>query len=240
MWVPVSEDISTTEYISRTDYKEPTTIGEFQTDIYGNITGCTYDAVEANLERANCEDMDVDGTLELSDFESELTSMYAKMTESVNKYDGFYVGRFETSMNGTNPQSKRSTFSFSSGSGELIESATAAEGSANTWYGLYALNKRYKTSSVTGSMIWGIQYDKMISWMGSAAETTISGYNTSRRCGTAPDDVIKNVYDLYGNSYEWTLEAYLHLTGFRGYRGGCFLPGNSPISRKRQRSDEYQ
>ena len=56
--------------------------------------------------------------------------------------------------------------------------------------------------------------------MGSLAYTTISGYNNdnNRTCGTAPDDVIKNVYDLYGNSYEWTLEA--NTDRLRVNRGG--------------------
>ena len=214
--MPVAEDISTTEYISGTNYKEPTTI----TGNYG--TDC--DALSSSLTMAECEDIDGNGIIELSDFEAELKNNYKAMAESVNKYDGFYVGRFETSMNGSNPQSKRST--YASGSGELIESATAA---GNTWYDLYALNKKYSTSSVQGSMIWGIQYDKMMSWMVDAANTTISGYNTNRTCGTAPDDVIKNVYDLYGNSSEWTVEAYD--TYYRVWRGGNYQGNVTPKSR---------
>ena len=204
MWVPVPDDISTTEYISRTDYKEPVTIGEIQTDSYGNITGYTFDAIEENLERANCEDIDLDGTLELSDFEAELTSMYAKMAESVNKYDGFYVGRFETSRNGTSPQSKRSSGTIYD---ETFIKTAYNSSTENDWYGLYALNKRYSTGSVQGSMIWGIQYDAMVTWMRDAKKSTISDFNRGGTCGTTPDDVLKNVYDIYGNCYEWTLEG---------------------------------
>ena len=116
------------------------------------------------------------------------------MAESVNKYDGFYVGRYETSRNGSNPQSKY-------GATTAYNSSTE-----NDWYGLYALNKKYKTSSVQGSMIWGIQYDKMMSWM-QGYTTNTKGYNTNRTCGTAPGDVIKNVFDLFGNSQEWTCLA---------------------------------
>ena len=157
------------------------------------------------------------------------------MAESVNKYDGFYVGRYETSRNGLNPQSKRST--AVSGSGEEIITAYNSS-TENDWYGLYALNKKYSTSSVQGSMIWGIQYDAMMTWMGDEANTTITEYNKERRCGTAENDVIKNVYDLYGNSWEWTLEA--DYTYGRAYRGGYSYSSSSPSYRSyRYPTDTY-
>lgn len=206
VWVPVNDTISIAGYTSGANYSEPSVLGEVGEDSYGNPT-YTLDAVEANLERANCVDSKADGTLEISEFETELRNMYSAMAESVNECDGFYVGRYETSRSGTSPQSK------SDGSITSVYN----DSKANDWYGQYALNKRYSTNSVQSSMIWGIQYDKMMNWMGSAAETTISGYNISRTCGKAPDDVIKNVYDLYGNSYEWTLEA--DGTNYRVRRG---------------------
>ena len=69
----------------------------------------------------------------------------------------------------------------------------------------------------------------MMDWMGAAANTTITEYNKERTCGTAPDDVIKNVYDLYGNSWEWTLEA--DSTYIRVYRGGSYDDSSSPSPR---------
>lgn len=222
VWVKVTDNISTTEYtvtINNITYIEP--------DVKTG-SGNQYDAVATNLQRAECVENpdDSDTVLTSADFEAELTSAYARMATSVNEYDGFYVGRFETSRNGANPQSKRS--SAASGSGQEIITAYNSS-TENDWYGLYALNKKYKTSSVTGSMIWGIQYDKMMSWMGSATDSTISGYNTNRTCGTAPGDVIKNVYDLYGNSFEWTLEG----AGESGRvpRGGLYSHGYSARNR---------
>lgn len=141
------------------------------------------------------------------------------MAESINKYDGFYVGRYETSRNGETPQSKRST--YASGSGELVVTAcnTSTE---SDWYGLYALNKRYSTTSVQGSMMWGIQYDKMMSWMGNSKTNITIGENRNMEntCGTAPNDVINNVYDIYGNSLEWTMTAWYEEMNSRVARSG--------------------
>ena len=214
VWVQVKEDISTTSYVVGNYRREP--------DVITGNDGKSYDAVATNLQRAECEDIDKDGTLEAEDFKAELTNSYKAMAESVNKYDGFYVGRYETSMNGTNPQSKYG-----------VTSATAAEDSANTWYGLYALNKGYNTSSVKSTMIWGIQYDKMMTWMGNDAtnfDTTKRNTDSQRRTGYVSTDVIRNVYDLGGNSFEGTLEA--ESTSSRGLRGGLFdANGLSPSNR---------
>lgn len=223
VWVPVREDINPNGYgLNTSSTREPDVVtGVIPSETLDSASGTSYDAVSSNLERAGCTvDLNDDGKVNGYDFKMQLTNEYKAMAESVNKYDGFYVGRYETSMNGTNPQSKASTAE------ETITSATAAADSANTWYGLYALNKKYNTSSVKSSMIWGSQYDAMMDWMEDAANTTKSGKNTNKTCGTAPDDLIKNVYDLYGNSYEWTLEA--NFNQYRIERGGDYLNDRSP------------
>ena len=85
---------------------------------------------------------------------------YNKMVRSVSNYGGFYVGRYEMSINDTskNAQSKY---------GET--SATAEKTSANQWYGLYNKAKTYAPenadSKVVSSMIWGSQWDAMLRWM---------------------------------------------------------------------------
>ena len=56
-------------------------------------------------------------------------------------------------------------------------------------------------------------------WMDEEAiNTTIEEKNTGVTTGTAPSDVINNVYDLYGGCYEYLLEA--NDTIYRGSRGG--------------------
>ena len=209
---------------SGTGYREPGVV----TKVYNSETKA-YDIDGADMDLTYLAkaglttDLTGDKQINEKDFEYQLQKEFNEMVASVAKYKGFYVGRYETSIKGAKPQSRASTQE------ETITSATADENSADTWYGLYKLNKEYTTSSVKSSMIWGSQYDAMMSWMGDAANTEILGYNTNRTCGTATGDVIRNVYDLYGNSFEWTLEA--NYTSSRVRRGGVYYRSYSPSSR---------
>lgn len=78
-------------------------------------------------------------------------------------------------------------------------------------------------------MIWGCQYDAMMRWMEIIDSSSIPGYNESLNPGKESADRIKNVYDLYGSTYEWTQEA--RDTKYRGLRGGLYGYGGSPSIR---------
>lgn len=157
---------------------------------------------------------------------------YDKMVKQVEKYHGFYVGRYEMSLNSEGEvQSK----------GEET-SANASESSANKWYGLYTKAKTYapdtqeNTKSVVSSMIWGSQYDAMMRWMqdnGVDVTSTDSSklQNAERNTGSTTGgksnkDVINNVYDILGNRFEWTQEATD--TYHRVLRGGSYDNASSP------------
>ncbi len=153
---------------------------------------------------------------------------YNKMVRSVSNYGGFYVGRYEMSINDTskNAQSKY---------GET--SATAEKTSANQWYGLYNKAKTYAPenadSKVVSSMIWGSQWDAMLRWMKNN-DIDVTGlipkdYNQTRITGGANKDKLNNVYDLLGNSIEFTQEAYT--TTYRTLRGGHYLFNSVPSYR---------
>ena len=70
----------------------------------------------------------------------------------------------------------------------------------------------------------------MMNWMaktGKAIGTKDdSKYNTAQTTGSKEEDIINNVFDLYGCHYEWTLEADTTYTRFRrgGYYGGSYPP----------------
>ena len=156
-----------------------------------------------------------------NDFKEALTDDFNSMAVSVNKYGGFYVGRYEMSL--AVDKTAQSKY------GETSSNAENAD--TETWYGLYARAKTYtnpaEKTSVKSSMIWGSQYDEMIIWMGDVANEIIQeGRNSNRITGTAENDVIKNVYDLHGNSREWTLEA--RNTHYRVFRGGYYYGSYSP------------
>ena len=143
---------------------------------------------------------------------------YNKMIESVKKYHGFYVGRYELGLEGTNPVSKKAE--------EGIETAAGNKISTRRWYGIYSKCKDYSSeeseSPVVSSMIWGSQYDAMLNWMQKQGENVAVANSCKRNItvetGKNKNDVVKNVFDLYGCYYCWTLEA--SFTGCRVARSG--------------------
>ena len=172
----------------------------------------------------------------LTKWKTQLQNEFDEMIKYVEKNKGFYVGRYETSLN-------TETKNAQSISGAT--SATAEASSANTWYGLYQKEKEYSEKNklknvVESSMIWGSQYDQMMMWMqGNGIDVTsttpknLEGVTTSknkkRTTGTVSTDKLSNIYDLLGNSLEWTLEA--NYTATRTNRGGNCYNSFSPSNR---------
>ena len=82
-------------------------------------------------------------------------------------------------------------------------------------------------------MMWGSQYDAMMNWMAKTGKTVgtedSSKYNTEQTTGSKSEDVVNNIFDLYGCHYEWTLEA--NGTNYRVHRGGRYDVIYSPSNR---------
>ena len=158
---------------------------------------------------------------------------FDKMAKSVAKNKGFYVGRYETSLNGNTVQSKVGQTPMNN-----ID-----------WWKMYENSKTYSKSNtslgVTSEMIWGCQWDAMMRFLltTSDAENVTSmtnvGHNPSQfksgpyktggtnysdvYTGTvAYNDISANIYDLSGNCYEWSQEASKYTDNFRGIRGGVY------------------
>lgn len=144
-----------------------------------------------------------------SDFLTDMKEDFYNMAKNVEKYGGFYIGRYEISKSSSNTaQSKKNSIAL-----------TAAENSANRWYGLYAYGKKYTNpnnpNSVESSIVWGSQYDAMMRWMQSGesgidvtkTNDVIKNTNSTTTGFEGDTDIIRNVYDLYGGRREWTLEA---------------------------------
>ena len=218
VWVPTTTDI-VAYGLNTSDCREPDVVtGATPSATVNSASGEEYDAVTDNLKRAGCtQNLNNDSAVNAYDFKIQLTNEFNEMAESVNKYDGFYVGRYEMSYSGTAKSVK--------GAPSAINTS-----SENDWYGLYAKAKTYTNSanSVVSRMIYGSQYNAMMTWMGEAANTNCDNRNKERTTGTCETDKIKNVYDLYGNSYEWTQEA--SNTVYRVGRGGIYYDSYSPSS----------
>ena len=160
-----------------------------------------------------------------------LTSEYNAMIASILKYKGFYVARYEAGLD----ENKNIVFKDASVAGNKVTTTDASNSETYRWYGLYKKIKTFTTDSdkVVSSMIWGSQYDAMMNWMAKAGKTVGNDDSTKRNTDTVTgkneNDVINNVYDLYGCHYEWTLEAFV--IGYRAKRGGSSGNNFSPAGR---------
>ena len=161
---------------------------------------------------------------------------YKAMIESVSKYGGFYIGRYELSESGVKKDQPTLT---------------------NTnWYNLYKKCKELKASNkVETRMIWGCQWDVTMNWLISSGAKTSDevnkdsstwgnyrNYNTAnnytegttgyeknagslQNTGSSENWKANNIYDLAGNVSEWTQEA--NNTGNRASRGGSYYRNGS-------------
>ena len=148
------------------------------------------------------------------------TTDYANMIASIQKYGGFYIGRYELSNEGV--QKGKETLTYTN------------------WYNLYQKCTTLNASDkVESKMIWGIQWDlacDFISKKGEQKSITNSStwgnysdstdpankgnYEKSKKKDTGSNEYWRanNIYDLAGNCWEWTQEA--GNTYDRSNRGG--------------------
>ena len=246
VWVPVDEiskmastDIGGTDANGNTNYRG--VLYDWVTDATGN-TAYDWSADSTSYREPANLSSSYDSTSTNSSWTSTLyQEEYNKMIKSVSQYGGFYVGRYEMSLNS---ETKNAESKYGA------TSATAESTSAKQWYGLYNKAKTYApenaSQKVVSSMIWGSQYDAMLKWMKgnkinvtSSSPTDLSIGNTSRNTTrvtgganngqTVSKDKLSNIYDLLGNIREWTQEAIS--TAYRISRGGYYSGSYAPSSR---------
>ena len=246
VWVPVDEiskmastDIGGTDANGNTNYRG--VLYNWSTDATGN-TAYDWSADSTGYREPANLISSYDSKSKNSSWTSTLyQEEYNKMIKSVSQYGGFYVGRYEMSLNS---ETKNAESKYGA------TSATAESTSAKQWYGLYNKAKTYApenaSQKVVSSMIWGSQYDAMLKWMKgnkinvtSSSPTDLSIGNTSRNTTrvtgganngqTVSKDKLSNIYDLLGNSREWTQEAFI--TYHRVYKGGGYSVSTAPSNR---------
>jgi len=243
VWVPVDTLSNMAVPTSGTDANRNTNyrgvLYNWSTDATGN-TAYDWSADSTSYREPANLSSSYDSTSKNSSWTSTLyQEEYNKMVKSVSEYGGFYIGRYEMSINAT---SKNAESKYGA------TSANASDTDTNQWYGLYNRAKTYApeknsdntenaSQKVVSSMIWGSQYDAMLKWMKgnkinatSSSPTDLSigttSKNTTRVTGganngqTVSKDKLSNIYDLLGNSYEWTQEA--NNTDNRVSRGGYY------------------
>ena len=203
-------------------YREP--------DLVSGSNGSTSDARDTNYKAI----LGKTGTKE--QLAQLFVDEYKEMIESVSKYGGFYIGRYELSGTVTEPTEKP---------GKTL--------TKTDWYNLYNAcrsSKLQASDKVKTQMIWGCQWDVTMNWLiSSGAKTSdevnkdsstwgnYKNYNTAnnytegtegyeknagskQNTGSSENWKANNIYDLAGNCWEWTQEA--GSTDGRAYRGGYY------------------
>ena len=172
-------------------------------------------------------------------WDDKTTTEYTNMVSSVEQHKGFYIGRYEASVNGTIAQSKRGqTPKENISQTDSITACTSNTAILNMhlMYGIewdstlnWLKGKATIASSTAGatktmalediqtnSNTWGNYYDST----GDAANTPYV-QETKQNTGASEYWKANNIYDLAGNVDEWTQEKYS--TGYsRTIRGGDY------------------
>ena len=173
---------------------------------------------------------------------------FKKMIDSVEKYGGFYIGRYETG------NLSKEQVVVQKGNTDIV---------SQTWYAMYEKCKTLSdnNNNIETGMIWGNQWDRTLMWLmecnakdkttgkskkevisessswGNYLEATFTYTNSSGGTSTkkSGSGVIiptgsteytnaNNIYDLAGNVLDWTMEA--DSSGDRVIRGAnCYCNG---------------
>ena len=180
----------------------------------------TYD--ESSYHEPNTVSSDASNSLTIDELKSDFTAM----AKSVAKNGGFYISRYEVGANGDSKKNQQVLTAASSNGSNYL--------GANKWYGLYNATRNESSHK---HMIWGCQYDQAIEFIGKEAQIGHSDRNLTKDhalSGQNEFDFMKNIYDLEGNHYEWTVEA--NSTIGRTYRGSLYNNANNnsfdPASRR--------
>lgn len=210
---------SSTPVLGTSTYIEPSLVtggADFTWNVAnGEAKGTICDVIEDYYKYMGFgTDSNVNAFNSYTEFGAYMNQEYSNMIQSVDKYGGFYVGRYETSTtNNENTVTENS----------VVQSKLNAKPiNYGMWYRNYYVqdsninlnNPYYGSNSVTSSMIWGSQWDAMINWMlqderTASFVTEITGNHTEvvSNTGMYTNDLAKNIFDLSANVTEWTQRA---------------------------------
>ena len=208
---------------SKTNYREPDVVPKYGSTVYDG---------DSRLKTLGL------GARTTQEFLSQVESEFNRMLASVEKYGGFYIGRYETgNINQDTPVIQKGNTNIDS----------------QTWYNMYkrCKNLKGKNTNVETGIAWGNQFDRTLAWLvetgnktkqeitddstswgnyrnatfeyiNSSGSTTTKNENSRTRIPTGSAEYTKanNIYDLSGNVLDWTMEACITL--YRGLRGGGY------------------
>ena len=264
VWIPVPEVTVMCDTSNETEYTLTGTSGEtaVKTKLYSKseiisgktrtTPGTTTDYCEPDLVVGSGTEYDANTYCKIilgeTGTKEQLAQLfvdeYKAMIESVSKYGGFYIGRYELSDAGVQKDKQPST--------------------KTNWYNLYKKCTELNASEkVETRMIWGCQWDVACDFIAnkgdqkniknSSAWGNYSNYNTAnnytegtagyeknagskQNTGSSENWKANNIYDLAGNCYEWTQEA-VSAYSRAGRGGGCSSNGSNNPGSYRYSSD---
>ena len=249
VWVPVSNP---TELFTDVESGVKLNVVETKTNIYSNLIvreeekssfpigtpGETSKVREPDVlssydidEQYYKEILEFNSTIEMA---NSFVAEYNEMANSIKKYKGFYIGRYELTGTVAKPREKAGTV------------LTADLNKAKNWYNLYKACKSViqEKENVKSTMIYGVQWDAVCNWLKKC------GYNidssdwenydvTPIDTGSNMNYQVNGIFDLAGNYYEWTQEAFSNNS--RVARGGCYSNSatSTPVSDRNTSHPDY-
>ena len=227
VWIPVEDE--TTMYETQSEEKvgklyDFSTTGSTPRTYPGKNTGYREpDIVTGNATGdgtnydGNSSYLTILGLTSSSEFRAQLQNEFNKMIASIEKYKGFYIGRYETG----NLEANTTT--------PVVQKGNNKNNNVN-WYYVYQNSKKIAegNNAVTSSILWGCQWDRTMQWLVESGNKTYAELMDSKSWGNYKDSTgdaatnsgsaqptgtneawkANNIYDLAGNLRERTIESY--------------------------------
>ena len=187
-------------YTQGSNLREPDTLSDYD----GNTPSFYIDIINQILGTNYTKE---------KDFKNALQIDYNETVKSVYENKGFYIGRYETS---------KST-DINTNKIKVVSDTKEGTSSIN-WYDMYANQKKFAQDNSLGetlgsTMIQGAAYDHVMKFINGTKvkddviyDVTIAvperHGSINQNTGSNTADFVKNIYDLEGNFWTYTLEAY--------------------------------
>ena len=203
---------------------------EFVREDFGDTKISSEDFITTGLTESKYYEISANG-LNVNETGTTSTKEVQEMYKSIKKYKGFYVGRYETGIEGDTARTletasdinetpvikkNKKIYNYITWGNSMTDETGGAVQKARSMY-------------ENSTLCYGVQWDAILRWLKSFSEiseditnsTSIGNYDTDGNIATTGYDEayqLKNIYDLAGNVAEWTMEAYG--TDTRVLRGG--------------------
>ena len=258
VWIPVPEKNMKVATISDTyegenNYAEPAEITDYTDNDTSSQPGGPF-KYDSQDELNWYYGTKTDGITPYFTYETDFAyeAHYKEMAESVNKYGGFYIGRYETTIDDNNKIGCKYNTTVLTSNEAIKEGTNPNNNQAYKyrWWGFYYAGRHVNIpgngSSVQTNMVWGQQWDKMIEYFKKPEINILYARVYTSTAYNKPSSVLKsgqaswvrktdstdieldklfNIYDLRMNVYEWTAEEHF---GYVTARGGWYgRPGST-------------